>query len=207
MSLSKTHLFKLAAALVLVCALALMPQAAQAGKNTPFSADHVTIVPGGAPDVNGKIFVTNGKMRIEMQSPGMPGKMTIIVLQKANKSYAIMEGKKLYVEMPADDSMAASMVDLPAAQKKKLGTESVNGYSCTKYLVTRQMDMMGVKQTVKVTSWEAKGFSYPLRTKSQNGSIQELRNIKKGEPPARLFKLPKGYTKVADMMKLMMSAQ
>ena len=43
----------------------------------------------------------------------------------------------------------------------------------------------------------------PIRTKSQDGSMTELRNIKEGSPAGKYFELPKEYKKVSNMMELM----
>jgi hypothetical protein len=48
-----------------------------------------------------------------------------------------------------------------------------------------------------------KGLDMPLRTKSQDGSMTELRNIKEGDPGNKYFEVPKEYKKVSNMMELM----
>ena len=49
----------------------------------------------------------------------------------------------------------------------------------------------------------SKRLDMPIRTKSQDGSITELRNIKKGSPASKYFEIPKEYKKVSNMMELM----
>ena len=51
--------------------------------------------------------------------------------------------------------------------------------------------------------WVSDKLDMPLRTKSEDGSMTELRNIKKGAPAGKYFEVPKEYKKVSNMMELM----
>ncbi len=79
----------------------------------------------------------------------------------------------------------------------------MNGFKCTKKEVETTVSVIGIKRTVKNIVWISKKLDMPVRTKSQNGSITELKNLKKGTPPGKYFEIPKGYKKVSNMMELM----
>ncbi len=189
---------------VFICGLMLLPGAAMAKKNTPFTADHITTGPDGS-QIKGKIYASQDKIRMEMKQPGMPGTMIVIYSKKDNTVTMAMKSTKRYFMMPmGEDPMGKLPGDVPPSKKKKLGSETVNGYSCTKYEVLNEMNIMGQKQTFKLLVWESSKFAYPIKTKSPEGATQELRNIKEGNPPASMFKMPAGYKKAANMMELMM---
>ena len=46
----------------------------------------------------------------------------------------------------------------------------------------------------------------PIHTRMQDGTVTELRNIKVGKPPARVFEIPPGYKKVGDSIGALMMA-
>ena len=191
----------LAAGLILFCGLAFLSAPAQAGKDTPFTAEHVTISPDGSKEMKSMIYYTEGKVRMEMNQPGGPGKMVVIYLKKDKKMVMINPDKKAYFEMPMkEDQWPGEENDL---KKEKIGSEKVSGYSCTKYSVVRKLNLMGQNNEIKLTSWESDKFAFPLRTKTEEGGVQELRNIKEGQPPAKVFELPSGYKKAANMMEMM----
>ena len=84
-----------------------------------------------------------------------------------------------------------------------LGTEKINGFTCTKKEVETTVELMGYKRIVKTIVWVSKRLDMPIRTKSQDGSITELRNIKEGAPANKYFEVPKEYKKVSNMLELM----
>lgn len=192
----------IAACLILICGLVFLSAPAWAGKDTPFSAEHVTFSPDGKQQMKSMIYYTTGKYRMEMNMPtGPTGKMIVISLKKEMKMIMINPQKKLYFEMPLEkDQWPGEEKDV---KKEKIGSEKVSGYNCTKYAVVREMNMMGRNDKIKLTSWESDKFTVPLRTKTEKGGIQELRNIKEGRPPASVFEIPSGYKKVDNMMQMM----
>lgn len=195
-------------ALLALCALLIQPGMVQAAKNDPFSADHITVTPDGK-EIKGKIYAGKNHMRMEMNQPGMPFKMIVIASEKDKTATMLNMQAKRYWVMPLDQSSMAGLIEKEPdmAKRKKLGTETVNGFKCTKYLLTNEVNMMGVKKEVEVTVWEAKEIRFPIRSETKDGVVQELRNVKMGEPPAKLFKVPAGFTKANNMMELMMPTQ
>jgi hypothetical protein len=65
------------------------------------------------------------------------------------------------------------------------------------------VEFMGYKRTEKTIVWISERLDMPLRTKSQEGSMTELRNIKEGSQDNKYFEIPKEYKKVSNMMELM----
>ena len=191
---------------MLIMGLMLLPNLAAAKSYTPFTADHVTTTPDGQ-QLKGKIYSSKDKVRMEMKQPGMPGTMIILYSKGGNKSTMIMSSSKKYFEMSASDIEMTGLLEEANKNKKKLGTETVNGIKCTKYQVTQEINVMGIKKSAKVIIWQSDDYVFPIKTQSEEGATQELRNIKKGDPPAKLFKIPADYKKANNMMELMMPSQ
>ena len=186
--------------LIMVGGLLLSSAPAQAGKDTPFTADTLTSMNGQ--QMKGKIYYSSGRMRMELNQPGL-GEMVYIYDKKGKMLIMASPVKKVYLELPFDEKDWPGLNEQNDLERKKLGAEKVGGYNCTKYHVVRKVNAMGQEQKVKMTSWESDKFSMPLRTKTDQGTLQELSNIKEGEPPAKMFKVPAGYKKAQNMMELM----
>jgi hypothetical protein len=60
--------------------------------------------------------------------------------------------------------------------------------------------MMGMTMNMKMLTWISNKFDMPPRTKSEDGTVTEYRNIKKDKLKSNLFSIPKGYKKVSGMM-------
>ena len=88
-------------------------------------------------------------------------------------------------------------------KEEDLGTETVSGYKCRKKRVETTQKIMGKKTTTRVITWTSDKFSFPLRTQTEDGAITELRSIKKGPQPDKLFKPPSDYEKAAGMLEVM----
>jgi len=43
--------------------------------------------------------------------------------------------------------------------------------------------------------WKSDRLDFPVRSRSKDGGVVDLRNIKAGPQPAELFDIPAGYTK------------
>lgn len=81
------------------------------------------------------------------------------------------------------------------SQIKRLGTETVNGYKCDKYLITFNDKRMGT-----ITQWFAKKLEYPIKminkSEMMGEVVTELQNIKTGSIKDSLFKIPPGYVEM-----------
>jgi hypothetical protein len=157
-----------------------------------FSASMIT--KAGGMEIPGKVYVKGDKMRNEIQAQGQ----TIINIMRPDKKvvWIIMPQQKAYMEMPITQETQQKMMTLTEKQKakmKKVGTETVEGYTCDKYETT--MDHQG-KSTTMYT-WIATDLGMPIKVVSQDGSFStEFKDIKPGEMADTLFEAPQGYQKM-----------
>jgi hypothetical protein len=157
-----------------------------------FSASMITKASGM--EIPGKIYVKGDKMRNEIQAQGQ----TIINIMRPDKKvvWIIMPQQKAYMEMPITQETQQKMMTLTQKQKakmKKVGTETIEGYTCDKYETT--MDHQG-KSTTMYT-WIATDLGMPIKVVSQDGSFStEFKDIKPGEMADTLFEAPQGYQKM-----------
>jgi len=181
----------LAGFVVVICALSLSGITFAA----EFTADSIQKKHGM--EIKSKIYVKGEKMRIDMTKEG--GKHSTIYRTDKKKIWMIQHGEKMYMEMPAMvDTLQASKVDMDIskiADRKKVGTEKVNGYKCNKYLITYKDKSMGT-----MTQWISKKLDYPIKTvyhSSYGDMYNELKNIKEGKVKNSVFEIPKGYRKMS----------
>lgn len=159
-----------------------------------FSADMVQKAAGQTQTM--RIYQGGKKMRMEMTSGGNQQTISIVDLA-ARKMFMLMPANKVYMEMPLDTNTAAWAVDEKSRgdyfEMKHVGTETVNGYVCDKYVLTPKKP--GLE---KSTAWIAKKLGYLIKSVGENYSM-ELTNIKEGPQAASLFTVPKGYQKMPGM--------
>ena len=175
------------------------------GKITKYSADQVFIDSQGKVQHTGKIYVMPDKMRMDGFSTGGKGSIVIIFRRDKNIGWTLNPEKKLYMEKPFNEKEMeqATKNIIDSRNEKVLGTENVNGFTCTKKEIETKVEFMGFKKTVKTIVWISKRLDMPIRTKSQDGSMTELRNIKEGSQDNKYFEIPKEYKKVSNVMELM----
>jgi hypothetical protein len=187
------------------CLIAL-PAAAQ-----QFSADTVAIGRESSP---GKIYVSDGKVRMEKSSGG-PGTMlldahanTVLVLMPQQKMYldvSLRGGAMLQIFKSVDPNNACPQWEEMAKQAKKdvtgwsckrVGKETVNGRSTVKYQASSPQG-----QTEDI--WVDTSLKFMVKTQDAKGQGTEFQNIKEGAQPASLFEIPAGYKKmdVSQMMQ------
>ena len=177
------------------------------GKITKFTADEVMIDANGKVRHEGKMYVVPNKVRLEGILPKGDGSMSMVWIFRRDKKIAwyLNPEKKLYLEKPLNEKemerTAKNFVD--SKNEKVLGTEYINGYECTKKEVETTVNYMGYKSTSKSITWISKKLDVPIRTQSQNGSINELRNIKERSTSSKYFEVPKDYKQVSNMMELL----
>ena len=190
-------------AVAFACLIAV-PAAAQ-----QFSAD---LVATGHEDTPGKIYVSNGKVRME-RSVGGPG--TMLVDSGANTAFVLMPQQKMYLDVssrggltqvfrPVDPNNPCPQWKEIAKQAhkdeadwscKRIGGETVNGRSAVKYQASSSQG-----QTAYV--WVDTGLKFIVKTEDAKGQGTELRHIEEGPQPASLFEIPAGYQKM-DMSQMM----
>ncbi|MCK5233015.1 MAG: DUF4412 domain-containing protein, partial [Desulfobulbaceae bacterium] len=178
-------------------------------KTENFSADQVMISPDGKVMSTSKLYITPDAYRMDGLPMGGQGgvtrNLTFLGFKKQDKQYIYNHDKKLVFESQLDENgMLEKMKSKENIDSEKiLGKEKVSGYKCVKKEVTRTMTMMGTKITITQIEWQNDRFEFPLRIKMEEGPTTEFRNIKKGKPSKKLFKHPKGYKKVDNMMAAM----
>jgi len=168
-----------------------------------FSAEQVSIDPSGKVQGTGKIYMTPQKIRMDFRSPQSEGMMVNIFRRDRNIHWMLNPEAKKYVERSLDEKeMQKALKQQMKQDEKILGTETVNGFKCTKKSVATTVKFLGISRKSESIIWVSKKLDMPIRTQSKEGYITELRNIKPGRQPAKLFTVPAGYQKVANMMEL-----
>jgi hypothetical protein len=178
---------------------------AQIPSLTPFSADieiSSTLGDRGPRDVEGKIFLTNGHMRMNFASAG---RESAVITDFATKTVDIlMPQQQMYMEHKAGDmpgrgpgSMTRDLkaydpsnpcANQPDLTCKKIAVEDVSGRTCDHWEIT---DKQGQISNI----WIDQKLHFPIKTVSQNSTIL-LSNINEAEPDASLFQIPDGYRKM-----------
>ena len=152
------------------------------------------ILKDGGKTMPGKIYVQDGKMRQEFQDE--EGQTVTIVRPDKKVIWIVVPQEKAYAEMPLKARLPGQFLQMPpdALKKRRVGTETVNGYVADKYEVTVKGGKQGVMQQ---TIWVAQKLGVPLKMISpeQNFSL-EYRSIKEGKVAERLFAPPPGFRKM-----------
>ena len=157
-----------------------------------FTATMVT--KAGGVEIPGKIYVKENKVRNEVQAGGQT---SIHILRPDKKVvWIIIPQQKAYVEMPITHTAQQKMLPLTEDQKakmKKVGTETINGYTCDKYETT--MSHQG--KPMQVFTWVATDLGVPIKIVSEDGSFSmEYKDIKPGQVADSLFDVPQDYKKM-----------
>lgn len=153
------------------------------------------------------------KNRVE--NPAMKGLVTIH-LADMKKSIMLNTANRTYFEQPmAERGNAADPYDPEVVfDKKKVGTDTIDGHPCIKYDATfYRKSRPGEK--FKATLWEAqdlKGFTIqtemtvpanPQYPGSGGKMLMKFKDIRLGAAKASMFEVPGDYTKVNSMPELM----
>jgi len=157
-------------------------------KQVPFSAD---IIQSGHPamgQMQGKIYMSDAKMRMEIA-----GMVTLVDL-KTMESWLLSPEKKTAMKLPASAQGQQSVrptAGNPCANNKEatckdLGVEKIDGRETHKWQITHPK--LGTS-----TTWIDVKLSFPLRTEMAQGLKMELKNIKEGAPDPSLLEVPKDY--------------
>ncbi len=177
---------------------------AQAPHLTPFSADmqvSSTHGDGGARDMEGKIYVASGHMRMNVETGGHE---TAIITDFATRTTDIlMPQQHMYMEHKAGQTPGRGpgnfaqdlkpydpenpCANQPDVTCKKIGVEEVNGRACDHWELT---DKRGKVANI----WIDQKLYFPIKAVSQNSTLL-LSNIQEGEPDASLFQIPPDFRK------------
>jgi len=197
--------------LAILCGL-LTIAAAQVPQFSPFTADMLLKSTAGAQgplEMNGKIFVGTGHMRLNMS---MQGHETAVITDFTSKTVDIlMVEPKMYMEQkagaapgpgmggnPADDlkpfdpeNPCANQPDITC---KKIGEETVSDRNCEHWEITD-------KNGKVVNVWIDPKLHFPVKAVTKDATIL-LTNIQEGQPDASLFHVPPDFHKL-DMSGMM----
>jgi Domain of unknown function (DUF4412) len=193
-----------------LCALLLVAPAFAFQMPVPFSADMSTTSAHGNLNITGKVYFSLPSMRMEVNTPSqgkssgpMGGKSIIIVDSAAKKMYMVMAEKQMYMEFSTDQDSPMTQ-RMPSVQDmltsgdmcaghdgaicKQIGTESVDGRPCEKWLKTE-------KSGKTETFWLDQKLRFPIKM-AVGDTTTVYTNIKEGAQDASLFKVPAGLQKL-----------
>jgi hypothetical protein len=182
------------ALLLLVCA-ALLTNSVRAQTAPPtwslarqFSADQVVINKEGA-SATVKMYVDNGKMRIETATGGMS--VVAILLTEERKMYAFVATQRTVMEKPLNDGQvqkALASLGEGGSKSVLVGPDTVDGTACTEYRVITSIDPKPLYW------WIDTATKAPVKMTADDGStIVHWKNYKAGPQDPLLFQPPAGY--------------
>lgn len=161
-----------------------------------FLAD--VVMKGGGMSDDGKVWVKGHKSRQEIGTAAE--KMIVIMDMDQGLQWTLMPDIKMYMKtkIPAKgkgfhpESFVGMQQGPMEAQIKRIGSETVKGYKCDKYLFTFKNKQMGT-----MTQWFSIKLGYPIKTINKSDMlgevITELQNIKITNIRDDLFIVPSGY--------------
>lgn len=170
----------------------------------PFSADMAMTSHTGQ-KFNGKYFFSAPSFRLDMAQRGQ--NMSMIVDGSTQTSYMVMHDRHMYIESHGNQTnpMAARAPQGPSFDGahpcgkdmtcQKVGTETVNGRVCDKWVGKDKQGRTG-------TAWVDQKLMFPVKAIGNDGDEFDLTNIKEGKQDASLFQPPTGYQKM-DMAGMM----
>lgn len=180
-----------------VCGLVMiwMLCAARGAAAVDFQADVIQTMQGM--EVTGTFYLQGNNSRTEMN---IMGRNTCTISRLDKKiMWMVHPDEGFYIEMPLDPASPQSLRDEAAfakvARKKKVGSETVNGFACDKFEITYNDPGVGV-----MTTWISKKLDFPVRTifRGPMGEVHtEYKNIRTGAIDASLFELPAGLQKMS----------
>lgn len=195
-----------------VLSFLLLASAARAGEfpmaTVDYQADQIMHVKSsdGQMNMKGKIYHSGKKERREHTVQGHHGIM--ILRMDKQLTWMLIPEQKMYMEHSlaeptSEKNRKDASVDWTTAQDvqmKKLGTETVGGFACTKYQVTvKERD----GSTGGGTLWLTNEHNIAIKMKGTSHSggeavemDMELKNLKIGKVDAGLFEIPAGYSKM-----------
>lgn len=153
--------------------------------------------------------------RSRMENPAMKGLVTI-TQGDARKTIMMNTAARTYFEQPMRERDAAPNVyDADVVfDKKKVGSETIDGHPCTKYDATFYRKSKPAEKN-KATLWEAQDLKdFTIQTEvdmpanpkypgSGGKMVMKFKEVKLGAATPDLFEVPKDYKKVNTMPEVM----
>lgn len=160
-----------------------------------FSADMVTTKDGKAE--TGKYYLSGPYYRMEITEDGKP---LVIIVDEEKKEHSILNTEtKTYYKVSSENRMLLSkdpflLSEYIVSKYGKQGKtkENINGIMCEKQEVPSQ----------NYIRWFSKEFGVPIKMLIYEGekerAVDELKHIKQGDLPKRLFEIPSDFKQKED---------
>jgi hypothetical protein len=177
--------------LLLIFALVAAPSVQADGSTGQYSAMERMSTERG--DVDARVFVAPDMKRMEMHDS-----IQIIRFDKG-VMWVLMPKQRMYMENPIPAGSGGSS-NLKYLEKEKLGKETVNGISATKYRTVAE-DPQGNR--LEGMSWLTDDgilVKNDMQLKGEGRTMQvkiEISDLKVGKQDPSLFEVPKGFNKFA----------
>lgn len=196
----------LAVVLMAMLMVAGISVAASAQKIADYTADHVLVGVKGKVEQESKLTVSGDLFRLDRVMPADP-KLSFIFRKDSKQSVTINAGKKIYFEGPLQEKAFAEAFGLPLNVKaeRAAGEEAVSGFPGAKKEVDEEIDFKKAKKMITSTVWATDRLNLPLRVKTAEGRLFELRNIKEGKTDPAVFDSPKDFKKAAALKDVLPS--
>lgn len=147
-------------------------------------------------EIKGKFYIKGNKMRTDMDMMGQH--MSMITRMDKKVSWNVQHDAKMYFEMPIppenDMILRPDEALAKIAVKKKIGSETVNGYACDKYEIVYKDKSKG-----KIEQWVARKLNFPIKIIYHGPAgvmTTEYYNIQSGSVDSGLFEVPPGFQKM-----------
>ena len=158
-----------------------------------FTADMIQTKDGET--TTSKIYVENPFYCFEVKEEGE--KTIVIVNQQEKTTTLLIPVDKMYMEMGSRSMVGAANDVFQSINKltettepSLVGTETIQGYECKKYIVTRE------GQNIMVY-WQSPDLGFPIKVVNEiAGSTMELTNIQEGDVDDSMFIIPSDYQKM-----------
>lgn len=161
-----------------------------------YQADFVQKTSGMGMPLQGKIYVKDKKMRMDME---MNGQRTSFITG-GDKVYMVQHNQKMAMIMPNQQPGSGMMGVMPQAipdqseffgkgKVLKKGLEEINGIICEKVFCQDGPQ--------KITIWFARKLGLPMKMVAEGPdgkSVMEYKNVKIGQVKDNVFAVPAGYT-------------
>ena len=186
---------------MLFAGLITMATSSGLAEASEFLADFV--IKGEMMSDSGKLWVKGQKARQEMGTQA--DKMIMLMDLDQGFQWTLMPDVKMFIKTKIQsngkgfrpENFMGMQQGPMKAQIKRVGTETVKGYECDKYLFTFKNKEMGT-----MTQWFAIELGYPIkiinRSDTMGEVITELQNIKKASVRDDLFIVPSDYQEIND---------
>ncbi len=159
-----------------------------------FTADMIQTQDGETSTI--KLYVEDPFYCFEQEEEGEP--IFVIVDQEEKVTRVLRPSLKMYIEMESQGMMSMANDVFQSIDNMKetydaalVGTETINGYECEKYVVSYEGEEM-------LTYWQSSQLGYPLKVVNAvaNGMTMELTNIVEGDIDDSRFTTPSDYNKM-----------